>query len=147
MIVILLKDVKGTGKAGDVVKVSDGFARNLLIPKGFATEASDKNVKNLEKQKALIAEKKAGEHAKAEKLAEKLGSVSVHIVSKAGEGGRLFGSITSMDIADALKEQHGIDIDKRKYIIDTPIKHVGEYEITIKLHPEVHASLKINVTA
>ena len=146
MIVILLKDVKGTGKVGDVVKVSDGYARNLLIPKGFATEASDGNVRNLEKQKALVEEKKALEHSKAETLAEKLSGLSVNIVSKSGEGGRLFGSITSKDIAVALKEQHNLDIDKKKFAMDTPIKHTGETEVLIKLYREVTAILKVNVT-
>ncbi|MCL1808887.1 MAG: 50S ribosomal protein L9 [Clostridiales bacterium] len=147
MIVILLKDVKGTGKAGEVVKVSDGFARNLLVPKGFAIEASDKNIKSLEKQKSLVAEKNAGEQAKAEKLAERLAGLSVDIASKAGEGGKLFGSITSKDIADALKEQHSIDMDKKKLVLDAPIKHVGEFEVSIKLYHEVSARLKVNVTA
>ncbi|MCL1981867.1 MAG: 50S ribosomal protein L9 [Clostridiales bacterium] len=146
MIVILLKDVKGTGKAGDVVKVKDGFATNMLIPKGLASAASDKSIRSLEKQKALVVEKKAGEHAKAEKMAERLAEVSVSIASKAGEGGRLFGSITSKDIADALKEQHNIDIDKKKFVIDAPIKHLGEFEITIKLYQEVSAKLKVDVT-
>ena len=146
MIVILLKDVKGTGKAGEVVKVSDGYARNLLIPKGFATEASDGNVRNLEKQKALLAEKKNLEHEKAAALAEKLSGLTVNIVTKSGEGGRLFGSITTKDIADALLAQHKIDIDRKKFVLDSPIKHVGDYEIAIKLYQEVSAKLKVGVT-
>ena len=146
MIVILLKDIKGTGKAGDVVKVSDGYARNMLIPKGLATEASEGNVRNLEKQKALLLEKKETEHKKAAALAEKLSELTVRIVTKSGEGGRLFGSITTKDIADALLEQHKMDIDKKKYVLDSPIKHVGEYEIVIKLYQDVSAKLKVNVT-
>jgi large subunit ribosomal protein L9 len=146
VVVILIKDVKGTGKAGDVVKVSDGYARNMLIPKGFATEASDRNVRNLEKQKALIEEKHAQEQEKAEKLAEKLSGFTVDMITKSGEGGRLFGSITSKDIAEALKDQYNFDMDKRKFVMDAPIKHVGEYEITIKLYHEVSAKLKVNVT-
>ena len=110
MIVILLKDVKGAGKAGEVVKVSDGYARNMLIPKGFAKEATKGNVRNLEKQKAIMAEKQAEAKAAAEELAEKLKTLTVNIVSKGGEGGRLFGSITSKDISEALEEQHGIKI-------------------------------------
>ena len=97
MIVILLKDVKGTGKAGDVVKVSDGYARNMLIPKGMAKEATEGNIRNLEKQKALLAEKRAEEKAAAQALAEKLAGLSTVIRTKGGEGGRLFGSITSKD--------------------------------------------------
>jgi large subunit ribosomal protein L9 len=146
MIVILLKDVKGTGKAGDVVKVSDGYARNMLIPKGLATEASDGNIRNLEKQKALAEEKKATEYARAEEFAKQLSGLTVNIVTKSGEGGRLFGSITSKDIADALKEQHKLDIDKKKFAMDAPIKNVGEAEVLIKLYYDISAKLKVNVT-
>jgi large subunit ribosomal protein L9 len=145
MIVILLKDVKGTGKAGEVVKVSDGYARNMLIPKGFATEASDKNVRNLEKQKALIEEKKAADYEKAKELADKLSEVTVNIVTKSGEGGRLFGSITSKDVSDALNEQHKLYIDKKKFAMDSPIKTIGETEVLIKLYSDVSAMLKVNV--
>ena len=146
MIVILLKDVKGAGKAGDIVKVSDGYARNMLIPKGLAMEASDGNVRSLEKQKALAEEKKASEYKKAEELAKKLSELTVTIVTKSGEGGRLFGSITTKDIAQALKEQHNLDIDKKKFAMDNPIKHVGETEALIKIYHEISAKLKVNVT-
>ena len=95
MIVILNKDVKGTGNAGEIVKVSDGYARNMLLPKGYATEATDGNVRSLEKQKKIMAEKKAAEKKAAEKIAESFSSIKVIIKTKAGEGGRLFGSITS----------------------------------------------------
>jgi len=147
MVVILLKDVKGTGKAGDVVKVSDGYARNMLIPKGLAKEATEGNVRNLEKQKALQAEKKAEEKAAAQALAEKINAVAVTIATKAGEGGRIFGSITSKDIADALKQQHKLTVDKKKIQLDNPIKQTGEMTVSIKLYPEVSASLKVTVTA
>jgi len=146
MIVILLKDVKGTGKAGDVVKVNDGYARNMLFPKGLAKEASDGNVRNLEKQKAIVEEKKAADYAKAQEQAEKIEALTVNIVTKSGEGGRLFGSITSKDIADALKEQHGMDIDKKKFAMDSPIKNVGESEVLIKLYYDISAKLKVNVS-
>ena len=146
MIVILLKDVKGAGKAGEVVKVSDGYARNMLIPKGLAEEATGGNVKSLEKQKALAEEKKAAEYEKAKALADKLSSLTVNIVTKSGEGGRLFGSITAKDIADALKEQHGVDMDKRKFVMDSPIKNIGEAEVLIKLFYDISATLKVNVT-
>ena len=147
MIVILLKDVKGTGQAGDVVKVSPGYARNMLIPKGLAAEASDRSMRDLEKQKALIAEKRAGEKQSAEALAARLSDVTVALESKSGEGGRLFGSVTSKDIADALEEQHGIAVDKKKIVMDSPIKQVGETEVAIKLFQDVAALIKVTVTA
>ena len=147
MIVILNRDVKGTGKAGDIVKVSDGYARNMLIPKGYAKEATEGNVRNLEKQKAIAAEKKAEEKAEAQALAEKINERSVTIKTKAGEGGRIFGSITSKDIADALADQHKLTVDKKKIQLDNPIKQTGELTVDIKLYPEVMAKLKVNVTA
>ncbi len=147
MIVILNRDVKGTGKAGDVVKVSDGYARNMLLPKGYATEATDGNIRNLEKQKAIAAEKKAEEKAAAQQTAEKIGALSVEIKTKAGEGGKIFGSITSKDIADALKDQQKITVDKKKIQLDSPIKQTGEMTVEIKLYTEVNAKLKVIVTA
>ena len=147
MIVILNRDVKGTGKAGEIVKVSDGYARNMLIPKGYAKEATEGNVRNLEKQKAIAAEKKAEEKAAAQALAEKVSAVSVTIKTKAGEGGRIFGSITSKDIADALADQHKLTVDKKKIQLDNPIKQTGELTVDIKLYPEVMAKLKVIVTA
>ena len=114
MIVILNRDVKGTGKAGEVVKVSDGYARNMLLPRGYAKEATEGNVRNLEKQKAIQEQQRAEAKAAAEKQAEELNAAKVVIKTKAGEGGRLFGSITSKDIADAAEKQLGIKIDKKK---------------------------------
>ena len=132
MIVILNKDVKGTGKAGDVVKVSDGYARNMLIPKGLATEATQGNIRHLEKQKAIAAEKKAEEKAAAKEQAEKIGNLTVTIKTKAGDGGKIFGSITSKDIAEGLKSQHGIEVDKKKiqlsFTYKTDRRDVGRYQ-------------------
>lgn len=145
MIVILLKDVKGTGKAGEVIKVSDGFARNMLIPKGLATEATEGNVRSLEKQKKIAEDKKADELAAAKDLAEKIGQLKVNIKTKSGEGGRLFGSITSKDIGEALKEQHNIDIDKKKFLLEGPIKQAGETTVDIKIYYDVIAALKVNI--
>lgn len=147
MIVILNRDIKGTGKAGDVVNVSDGYARNMLLPKGYATEATEGNIRNLEKQKAIAAEKKAEEKAAAVQTAEKISALSVEIKTKAGEGGRIFGSITSKDIADALKAQHNITVDKKKIQLDSPIKQTGEITVDIKLYSEVNAKLKVVVNA
>ncbi len=146
MVVILLKDLKGTGKAGDVVKVSDGFARNRLIPAGIAKEATEGNVRNLEKQKAIQAEKKAEEKAAAEALAEKFESLTTVIESKSGDGGRLFGSITAKDVAEAVKKQHKIDLDKRKLVMDNgPIKHTGEFVVDAKIYTDVTAKIKVVV--
>ncbi len=129
MIVILNKDVKGTGKAGDVVKVSDGYARNMLIPKGLATEATQGNIRHLEKQKAIAAEKKAEEKAAAKEQAEKIGNLTVTIKTKAGDGGKIFGSITSKDIAEGLKSQHGIEEkDTAFFTYKTDRRDVGRYQ-------------------
>jgi len=147
MIVILLKDLKGTGRAGDVVKVSDGYARNMLIPKGIAKEATEGNIRSLEKAKAVQAEKVAADKDAARQLADKINDLTVNIATKGGEGGRLFGSITSKDITEALKDQHGIDIDKKKMILESPIKHAGDFNVEIKLFSEVTAILKVKVTA
>ena len=147
MIVILNRDIKGTGKAGDVVNVSDGYARNMLLPKGYATEATEGNIRNLKKQNAIAAEKKAEEKAAAQQTAGKIGKVSVEIKTKAGEGGRIFGSITSKDIADALKAQHNITVDKKKILLDSPIKQTGEMTVEIKLYTDVNAKLKVVVNA
>ncbi|MBQ6400749.1 MAG: 50S ribosomal protein L9 [Firmicutes bacterium] len=146
MIVILTKDVKGTGKAGDVVKVSDGYARNMLLPKGLAKEATQGNVRSLEKQKALAEEKREEQKAAAIEQAAKLEKVTLHIESKGGESGKLFGSITSKDIADALEQQENIRVDKKKIDMDGPIKQAGVSTVTVKLFPEVAAKLKVKVT-
>ena len=146
MVVILLKDVKGTGKAGDVVKVSDGYARNMLIPKGLAKEATQGNVRNLEKQKAIAEEKRAEEKAAAQKKAEELEKITLIVKSKGGENGKLFGSVTSMDIAKALQEQEGITIDKKKIDIPGPIKHAGKSQAVIKLYQDVSAKITVDVT-
>lgn len=145
MEVILKNDVKGTGKAGDIVKVSDGFARNRLIPSGDAVEATEANKKMIARQNAKREEQLAQDKADAETLAQKLSKEQIVIKTKTGEGGRLFGSITSMDIAEAIKEQSGEDIDKRKIILEKPIKETGISEIEIKLFPDVSAKLEVRV--
>ncbi len=145
MIVILKKDVKGTGKAGDVIKVSPGYARNMLIPKGLAVEATEGNVRNLEKQKKLQAEKQAEEKAAAEELANKLSKETIVIKTKAGEGGRLFGSITNKDISEAIEKQMNVKIDRRKIVLDSPIKELGVTQVEVKLYPEVTGKVKVDV--
>lgn len=146
MIVILMKDVKGSGKAGDVVKVSDGYARNMLLPKGLAKEATEGNIRSLEKQKAIAAEKLEEQKAAAKEMAAKLEKITLKIESKGGDSGKLFGSITSKDIAEALEKQKGMKIDKKKIEMKTPIKQAGETEVTLKLFTEISAQLKVSVT-
>ena len=147
MEVILKKDVKGTGKEGDIVKVSDGFARNMLIPRGMAKEATDGNVRSLEKAKAVQAQKDAEAKAAAEKLAEELKEKEIVIRTKGGEGGKLFGSITSKDIEAAVKEQLGVKIDKKKIQMESPIKHIGSFEVPVKLVGGVAAVIRVKVEA
>ena len=146
MIVILMKDVNGSGKAGDVVKVSDGYARNMLLPKGLAKEATEGNIRSLEKQKAIAAEKLEEQKAAAKEMAAKLEKITLKIESKGGDSGKLFGSITSKDIAEALEKQEGMKIDKKKIEMKTPIKQAGETEVTLKLFTEISAQLKVSVT-
>jgi large subunit ribosomal protein L9 len=147
MIVILTKDVKGLGRAGDVVKVNDGHARNLLIPKGMASEATDRNIRSLEKQKKLLEEKRLRDLAEAKALAEKLNGLTVQIATKSGENGRLFGSITAIDIAAALRQQHGLGLDKRKIELEAPIKTTGEHTVEVRIFSEVSATLTVMVEA
>ncbi len=146
MKVILLEDVKKLGKAGEIVKVSDGYARNMLLPKQLAKEATAGNIKALEKQKAQKAEELAQEKAEAEEIRKKLQGKVVQLQSKGGEGGRLFGAVTNMDISAAIKNQFGIDIDRKKIRIPEPIKTVGDHEAEIRLFTEINATIKVKVT-
>lgn len=146
MVVILKRDIKGTGKTGDIVKVSDGYARNMLIPKGWAIEATKGNINTLEKVKAKQAEEEAARKASAQELAKKIEEIEVCIETKAGEGGRLFGSITSKDVCEALKTQHNIAIDKKKLQMSQPIKALGTFSVKIKLYQDVSAELAVKVT-
>ncbi|WP_020617475.1 50S ribosomal protein L9 [Paenibacillus daejeonensis] len=143
MKVIFLQDVKGQGKKGEVKEVSEGYARNFLFPKGLVKQASDGNIKTMQNQKASENKKKEQEKIDAEKLAEKLGEMTVVIKTKAGEGGRLFGAITTKQIGEALAEQHGIKIDKRKIELADPIRALGFTQVGVKLHPEVKGTLKV----
>ena len=145
MEVILKKDVKGTGKEGDIVKVSDGFARNKLIPGGLAVEATEANKRAIAREKAKAAEKFAAEKEAAEKLAKKLTAAPVVVKTRVGDNGKLFGSITSMDIAQAVSEQLGTEIDKKKIILDKPIKETGVFDVGIKLFTDVTAKVKVRI--
>ena len=145
MKVILTKDVQGTGKAGEVVNVSDGFARNMLLPKNFAIEATPQNMKIYEHKKALEAQKKAEEKAAAQEIAKKISDVKLVIKAKAGEGGRLFGAITSQNIADEFKNVYKLELDKKKIELKEPIKQIGDTTVTLKLYQGVTAALKVSV--
>jgi large subunit ribosomal protein L9 len=145
MKVILLEDVAGKGKAGDVVKVNDGFARNYLVPREMAILANATNMKNLEHRRAKLAEQRARNLEEAQQVKARLDGVSINLTATAGEGGRLFGSITSQDIADSLDSQHSITIDKRKIQLDAHIKEIGIHPVDIKLFPEVTATIRVVV--
>lgn len=145
MKVILLQDVKGLGKKGDLVNAKDGYARNFLLPKGVATEATEGNVKVLKEQKKSEALKKEAERESALKLKEKIEGLTVKMVGKAGEGGRLFGSITSKDIAEELSKQHKIKIDKKKIVMDDNIKNLGTTIVDVKIYSGITAKLKVKV--
>lgn len=146
MKVILLKDVKGLGKEGDLVNSKDGYARNFLFPKNLAVEATPANLKKWEEKKQAEEDKRRGEQKDALQLKEKIEKLTVEIKAKGGTGGRLFGSITSQDIAAALSKQHKIDIDKRKIELKENIKTVGTTSVEVKLYAEISAKLNVNVT-
>lgn len=146
MKVILLKDVKGLGKSGDLVNAKDGYARNFLFPKGLAIEATDSNLKKWKKDMEEKKQKEKEEYEEALKLKEKIESITVEIKGKAGEGGKLFGSITSKDISKELKKQHKIDIDRRKIEMKDNIKSLGTTNVDIRVYTEITATLKVKVT-
>ncbi len=146
MKVILLQDEKKLGKKGDVVEVSEGYARNYVLPKKIGVEATSKNLNDLKLQKAN-ADKVALEQLNdAKALAAVLAEKTVEVKMKAGEGGRAFGSVSSKEIAAECKAQHGIEIDKKKIVLSEALKNFGMYEVNVKLHPQVTAVLKVHVS-
>lgn len=145
MKVIFLQDVKGQGKKGQVKEVSEGYARNFLLPKGYVQIATDGAKKTLDQIQASVDKKKLQEKEDAKALAAKLGEMTVVIKAKAGEGGRLFGAITSKQIAEALEKQK-ITIDKRKIELDDPIRTLGVTQVPLKLYPDVKGTLNVQVT-
>ena len=145
MKVILLQDVKSLGKKGEIVNVNDGYARNFILPKKLGVEATGKNLNDLKLQKNN-EKKVAQEHLEAAKeLAAKLSSAQVELAIKVGEGGRVFGSVSSKEIAAAVKEQMNLDVDKKKIQLKEAIKSLGTHIVNVKLHPEVTAELKVVV--
>ena len=145
MKVILMEDVKGQGKKGQMVDVSDGYARNFLIPKGLAKEANNTNINDMKTQKAAEDAKASRELKAAQEFSEKLKEVNLTIKVKAGENGRLFGAVSNKDIAGELLTQYKYNIDKKKIMLDEVIKSAGEYEIQVKLHTKVTAKFKVIV--
>ncbi|MBR6044906.1 MAG: 50S ribosomal protein L9 [Ruminococcus sp.] len=145
MKVILLKDVRGSGKAGDTVNVADGYARNMLLPQGLAVEANAKNLNDLAGKKASAQHKLDVEKAENEKIAAALEGKEVVVKAKAGQGGKLFGAVTSAAVADAIRQQHGQDVDKKKVMISEEIKSFGDFSAVIKMKQGVSCSIKIKV--
>ncbi|MBR6424947.1 MAG: 50S ribosomal protein L9 [Oscillospiraceae bacterium] len=145
MKVILTQDVKGQGKRGQLIDVSDGYARNFLLPRKLATEATADNLNTMKMNDKAAAEKAAREKAQAEAYAKQLEELTVIVTAKGGGQGRLFGAVTSDEISKALKEQHQIDIDRRKIVQEEPIKTVGSYILKCRLGYEVTGKLHIEV--
>ncbi|MCD8005418.1 MAG: 50S ribosomal protein L9 [Oscillospiraceae bacterium] len=145
MKVILLKDVKGSGKAGTVLEVADGYARNYLIVKGLAIEATPKNINDLEGKKASAQYKLDTAKAEAEAAAKALKDGKIVIKSKAGQNGKLFGSVTTSIISEKIKEQYGVTIDKKKISLNGDIKAYGDYDVEIKMTQGVNAKLTVSV--
>ena len=145
MKVILLQDVKALGKKGEIVEVNPGYARNFVLPKKLGVEATPKNLNDLKLKNQNDAKVAAENLADAKALAEKIGAASVTAEMKMGEGGKAFGSISSRELAELVKKQLNLEIDKKKIVVKDPIKALGSYRVPIKLHPEVTAELLVNV--
>ncbi|MFN0280238.1 MAG: 50S ribosomal protein L9 [Pyrinomonadaceae bacterium] len=144
--ILLREEIDNLGGRGDVVKVKAGYARNFLLPKGFATLATKGNVKQIEQERAALLKRAAADRETAEAQREQMSSITLEFERKAGEHGTLFGSVTSMDIAEALQAK-GYEIDRRKIVIKDAIKETGEYTVNVKLYRDVILSLPVNVTA
>lgn len=147
MKVILKQDVKKVGAAGEIVEVAEGYGRNFLLPKGLAVEANAQNL-NLAQQKASsVARKKAQAADEAKLMAAQLDKLSLTIPVRVGEGGKLFGSVTGKDVAEALKKGHDIDLDRRKITLSPEVASIGDYEAIIKIHPSITSRVKVRVVA
>ncbi|WP_298267689.1 50S ribosomal protein L9 [Geobacter sp.] len=145
MKVILKENLDNLGHIGDIVKVAPGYARNYLIPRGFAIEATEKNAKALEHAKRQLEYKRNKVLEQAKAIVAKIEALTLTVAHQAGEEGKLFGAVTNMELADLLKAQ-GVDIERKKIVLAEPIKHVGEFTASVKVHPEVAATLKVVVT-
>ena len=147
MKVILQQDVKKVGSKGDVVEVSEGYGRNFLLPKKLAVEATAANLETAKQKANSAARKKQQATDEARLLAAQLEKVSVRVAVRIGEGGKLFGSVTGKDVADALAKEHGIDVDRRKISLKSEVTGAGEYEAVIKVHPEIQSTIRVLVVA
>lgn len=145
MKVILQQDVRGQGKKGQLVDVSDGYARNFLLPKKLAVIATAENLNTMKQQEKARKAQQAAEKAEAEALAKKLETLTVKVAAKAGEGGRLFGAVTAKEISECLAQQHGLNIAKAKLVLDEPIKACGGYKIKAKLGYEIVGTVNVMV--
>lgn len=145
MKVVLLQEVKKLGKKGDILEVAEGYARNFLLPKKLAAPATADTLNQLQQQKAAVADRQKRQLEEAKLLASQLAKIEVKVAAKAGEGGKLFGAVTTKDVADAAKAQHGLELDRRKMDIPEPIKNLGPAAVVLKLHPEVTTEIKIQV--
>ena len=146
MDVVLKEDIENLGHMGEVVKVKDGYARNYLLPRGLVVLANKKNLKGLEHEQRMIAQRREHLTKEAQGISERLSQVSLEFAVKVGEEGRLFGSVTNMDIEKALKEQ-GVEVERRRIVLEDPIKQVGDYEVPIRLRPEVMPTIKVRVVS
>ncbi len=145
MKVILLQDVKGTGKKGEIVNVSDGYARNYLFPRKLAEEATAKNLNKWKQKQKEQERKKQLEIAEANKIVESLKDITLVIKAKSGESGKLFGSVTNKEIAEELEKQYNIKLDRKKIVLPEPIKQLGEMELEVKVYAEISGKLKVRV--
>jgi large subunit ribosomal protein L9 len=146
MEVILLQDLKSLGKKGEIVKVNDGYARNFVLPKKLGVEANSKNLNDLKLQKANEVKLAKEKLEEAKELAKKLEEKAITVSIKSGEGGKTFGSVSTKEIANALKSQLSLEVDKKKMVLDEPIRTLGTHIIKVKVHKEVTANLTVKVT-
>ena len=145
MKVILLEDVKNVGKKGELVNASEGYAKNFLLPRKLAVEATKANLNDFELKKKADAKRKQQELEEAQALAKQLEEITVKVFVKTGENGKLFGSVTNKEVAQALEEQTGLQIDKKKIVLNEPFKMVGSRHVIVKLHPKVNAELNVEI--
>ena len=145
MKVILQQDVKGQGKKGQLIEASDGYARNFLLPRKLAVEATADNLNTMKLQEKAKKAKEAAEKAEAEAIAAKLKTITVTIPAKAGNGGKIFGSITTKEVAERLQKDHGITVDKRKIQLSDPIRAYGKYDLTVKLYADITGNIHVLV--